>query len=641
MFFLQYLQGCGDLSSPALLPESDIPILDVMPLVEPNWFFADYYQDTSTHYKNELNLLNLVRSDPDVHLDGVDFTEYLFTVEATDPRDVYALTSGRLYFVQKGRKSPQLGNVTADEDMLILEPLPVSVDNWRKYHPEKSPVLERVVYRNITLDVASLKTQIAQYRSEDYLKVLFLQLKETEYIAPPGWVDAYWDLFLNFPEVALLVQGGIKLATTNLDPTGGTQLLKMLININGWSANEEFVKTFFRHHNRLPSLEGHPMLALLTEMPVEAGYIDYMEPLDLQKPALGRPKDFLAKLPEPFMDTPRYHAIALNPNLEESTLVVQKAPPPSLIIPEIPADHGITGLLIHKPLPLPIALENFNANDVVVNQTSLSVTEELFTFQATPTSPEELPLGISTIDPVTGASVDLIKIALKFLPFKKLPIQFHQLTDTFLDGTRLANINSSELSEVIKIANYILGRQTNVYISPLVDAQNLALSPLHFDDDLGMELNVNSSIVDSIFYRIWDAPSDVDCHVIFTWNLVRKGDPQKKDGPLRGYCRASPLLGSNPVILVSVPFTQFGQPKDLVDIGFVLVHELGHWITLNFIDEVCARGSEHFAHDDCSNGDTRLYLNVMAEGESANSGKLISAEQAKIYNMYSGGIQPQ
>lgn len=644
MLFFQYLAGCGNLSYPYLLP--DIPevgiFLDTMPLVEPNWDFADYYHDTSTYYKDNLSLMGLVRPLPNVSLNGVDFTEYRFTINKAEPQDIYALSSGYLYFVPRGQRSHLLGDVVADEDMLVLEPLRASKVIWRWYHPEFSPIIERVVYRNFNLDSDSLKEQIKSFHSEAFFRDLYRQVTGTEYSGPPEWFEAYWDLFLGPAEVAMLVQGTAVLGRTSpvIADSGVLQQLNMFFNVNGWSDNEESVKDFFRYRNRLPGLEGHPMIALLTGMPVEAGYVDYIAPLDLKQPWKGRLKDYLNRLPEPFNETPPYHTIAIDPDPDPAAIVIQKPPSSDLEISELPADHGITGLLVHKSSPLPIIVGDFNPNEVIVDQISLSDTEELVTFQATPASPESLPITVTTLDQDTGASIQIMEFQLAFFEFKKLPIRFHQLSDQFSGGTRTVNILPSDLPEVIRIANYILGRQANVYLSVIANDQNVTLEPLHFNEDLGFPLDVNGDSVTTICNQIWATPSTADCHVIFTWDLVKAG------GPLRGQTIRPPSPALKPIILLTVHFPPLTMPptkQDFTDVGFVLVHELGHWISMRFLERtrICAGDDKHFDHDACSSGHTTLYLNLMAAGESANSGKQISLEQAKIYNLYASQVQPQ
>ncbi|MES2732249.1 MAG: hypothetical protein V4714_10885 [Bacteroidota bacterium] len=647
MIPFQYLEGCGSLAYPYLLP--DVPgvgiFLDVMPLVEPAWGFFDYYQDSFAHYKSHFDLMGLTFPLPVVSLNGSNFAEYKFTIDNLTAQDVYGLTTGYLHFLPQGRSSPLLENAIADTDMLILEPLRASKVTWRWFHSELAPTLQTVVYRNVVLNIDSLKKQIEIYLNEPFFQDLYRNIKGVEYVGPPDWIEAYWDLFMNYPEVSLLVQGGAILGTTTVDlsTSATTQRLNLFFNIDGWSGNEASVKKFFYFRNRLPGLEGHPMIALLTGQSVEAGYIDYIQPLDLEKPWQGRGKEYLHRLPEPFNEVLPYHAIAIDPDTAITTLIIQQPLMEGFDISELPLDHGITGFMLQNPMKQLLTIDGFDPNEVVIEQLSLSETEALFTFQATPASPDELMLSFTANDPHTNTLSELFDLNLVFLACKRLPIQFHQLSDLFSGGTRTVNIDAQELTEMLGFTNYIIGSQANVYCSSIMDEQNVVLQPLHFDEDLGMSFDVGDEggVVDMICNQIWLSPSTADCHVIFMWDLFL-GDIR-----LNGYTKIPPSPTLKPIILLFVPFQNplvIPGKKDLSAIGATLIHELGHWISLHFLFNAtswCTGGQEHFGHDACFNGDTTLYLNMMAPGESLNKGRLISLNQARIYNQYADQIQPQ
>ena len=155
--------------------------------------------------------------------------------------------------------------------------------------------------------------------------------------------------------------------------------------------------------------------------------------------------------------------------------------------------------------------------------------------------------------------------------------------------------------------------------------------------DLGDPLDLKGGEMDVVYNEIWLSQSDVDCHVIFTWDMIKEGVPH------RGSTKGPITETTMPIILVKAPARTDPlqwHPKDLTDSALVLVHELGHWITTQFLEtaDLCAGGEEHFSHDLCSNGDTRAYLNLMAAGSTS---RLISTAQADIYNRYADQIQPQ
>ncbi len=611
---------------------------DTMPMVEPDSTANsnNYYSVTSAYYKSKLEQMQLTVVP---RLFGSDtFTEYRFTVSTDQPQTVYALTSGYLYYLRRGQSYPYLlGSAVPDEDIIVLEPLPSSRSYWRSFHPEFAPFLTKAVYLNLDLDQASLKTQIETFHDVNFFDDLHKSVTGHTYTGSKSWTDAYYDdLFLEYPEATIIVQGGAVLGTTRADTSNVTapQRLSLFFDLDGWAENEEAVKTFFTYRTRLPDHEGHPMISLLTGFPVEATYVDYV--FLEGSPFSGRYKLQLQQLPFPFSETPPYHSIAIDPDQHPAALVIQKLPSSDVNGTALPVDYGITGLRLLKPLPTPLTVAGFDSAHVLVEQMSLSDTEELISFQATPMSPDELIVTVTTLDPDTGASIDIMRLNLVFLEFKQIPIRFHQLSDNF----RTANINDAQLRQVVEIANYILGRQANVYIAP-VEENGVVLHPLPFEDDLGEVLEAGtvwSYGLDKVHKHITDTPEYGDCNFVFSWEL-------REEGTLLGESfHPKPDLGQLwRVNFVNVAAVDPSYEGDLFSVAETVVHELGHWISLSFIgdarDFFCTGGAEHFAHDTCTNGDHRLCGNLMAPGKSPNRGRLISVEQARIYNRYADQVR--
>ncbi|MES2732250.1 MAG: hypothetical protein V4714_10890 [Bacteroidota bacterium] len=653
--FFQYLEGCFLLTPDKnpLLPDDAGAVMtpELMPLVKSPHTLADenYYQASADFYKGFLTdrkLQLVVESRP---FGPSTFTEYRFTFEpdTDESRQVYAITGGWLFFIRHGQSYPDLlGSAIPDEDMFLLQVFPSSHKVWRQFYPGLLPVLTKAGYLNIhplinpeldpndpatliSQDTTPLISQISKHLTEALFLLQYKKVTGTNYTGTEAWDIAYFRLFLNYPGVAIPLSPDAQIGWVRPDPLHPTtqQRLGLLFEINNaWTAHEAAVKNFFTYRARMPAQEGHSMLSLLTGMPVEAGYIDYLEP---REHIGGRTK---AGLNTVEITPPAYHVLAIDPDSMPPTLVIQKAPTADIeaaiqaALYADQSDHGTTKFRLRNPLSLPIKLQF--APDVVevtvdgspfMPDVAFSDAEKIISFRATPASQASTPLSITTIDP----NVVIWTLQLEFLEFTWVPVQFHLLYDDVhtIEQAR-GKITEQHVREEFKSANYILTRQSNVYLVPVEDALGVNFNPLRAIGNLGETVvwtNAPNTAVYEVNESIESNPAFRSYNVVLAWALTGGSD-----GDAYGY-----VVYKNDYPYFSSAFLTY------LFKGYTLVHEMLHWFSNQYhglpIIVQCLNGSEHYNHA-CENGDTTYYFNLMAPHVAIEGGNFITIRQAKTFN---------
>lgn len=648
--FLQLIEGCyqavPDLHP--LLPDDPgaTTISELMPLVKSPYKFSDtnYYLDSANFYKSVLQDRNMSLVSEIRNFGTAAFTEYRFTFEpdSEEIRRIYTITSGWLFFIHQGQSSPDLlGEAIPDEDLFVLKRFPSTRTVWKKFYPELVPLLGKTVFLNghplensdldpsdpsIDPDSIPLITQIRKFLNEDFFHRQYKAVMGNNYSGTETWEMAYFHLFLNNAGVAIPVAPDAQIGWTRPDPVNSSsQRLGLLFDIDGWSGNEQRVKDFFTYRARIPGQEGHSMLSLLTETPVEAGYIDYIAPREYVG---GRVKNDLNKVE---IDLPAYHALAIDPDSDPPTLVVQKAPSSEInaairaALQAEQSDHGETRLRLRNPLELPIKLQfPLGLVDVSTEGNPLtpddqfSDAEKIISFRATPSSPDHITLSVTTTD----LNVVILQLQIKFFEFKWNPVRFHLLYDDVrtLEQVR-QEINETQIRNVVKEVNYILTRQANVYLVPVENELGIILEELGLPGDLGQPLEWSDdpfSPVGQVNQLIKTIYENKGCHVVIAWTLNAQNS---EDAGYVVYDKYAPNFAA---IFVNYLY-----------INPVVLHELFHWFSILFhgLEKIvgCKEGAEHFNHD-CKLGDTTLYFNLMAPDVNSDGGKFISIRQATDFN---------
>lgn len=651
---LLHFFGCVDLKSDPNVPleEPEVALIHRMPLVLPlESINSDtYYNDSSAYYLNEYNRMALRRPLPEIQLSSGQgtyyFTEYAFTINSEEPQPVYAMTTGHLFHLHPGDlyayAFTEAGSFIADEEMLVL----VAVSDVPKYcskyyYPKDVPVIRACIMRNISLSRDSLIDEIGANYTEEYFKLRGYQFND-----PERWKEEYYeDWFLKYSTEPILVKGGSKIALTKPDQPSSSspQRLSLFFEVGGWGNNEENARKFFFYRCRREKLEGHPMIALTTELPVDAGYVDYIHPA--KDPYAGRGKDDLIEAAESGSD---YDPIALDPEQDPTALVVQKRIPDNVTVPRwihLPDNYGTTRIRVRNPRNLPIQITGYDPGEVTISPSSFSADNQIVTFEATqnsPSSPDnKIEIALNYLDPSTGESRTILPLTLVFYEFQMIPIKFHKLSDS----VRSALITVDQLEQILDHANHILGRQTNVYIYPVEDEDGVILHDLIFNEDLGAPLEGGTAFnygLDKIYQRLDQESTGDNCHHVFTW-LAKSSDGNLITGGLSWKSSWNPLN----YFIATLQATEI-RLKDpiesyaLQECAQILIHELGHWFTTRYIssisDFLCTSGTEHFEHSDCPGGDHGLYANMMAKFGSATNIK-ITLNQAEVYIQYAPQVK--
>jgi len=667
--FMEYLSGCGDLAVKPLTPNNADKLVSmdympmVIPFVHPSSVFTgpilDYYGESADYYRK-------IRDAMDLQINSLaSFTEYRFTIETSqlgvNNFPYYAMTNGYLYYVRSGQSYPNLlGNVVPNQDMLVLVPLDSSITALNLYRPELSALLKKMAYLKSDLESVSLtsnlKGLIRQFLSETFFLAQYRQVLGQDYSGPKPadyWVDQYYDLFFNHPEVPILVQGGSELAIGIPDTSvpEAPQRLGLFFEFKdwsnddqewrevGWAGNEASVKTFFFYRNRMFGLEGHPMISLLTGLPVEAGYVDFISPDPLYEPWEGRKKSWLRQLTDaPYYPTqPPHHAIAIEAGEHPAYIVIQEPRQSGTPPANFPTDHGITKILLQNPFPLILTLsidfaDPSQATDVTITRSTYSSTQELISFTPNRMGIGEVKLKINATHTDFQEPFELMEIILLPRRFGVLQVWFHQL----IDSTHQANTTDQQLRTMIDIVNYYLLRQANVFIEP-VKINGTILHPLdeYKDDSLGDGDKIDTeNTTDSIADFIYQNSATYGKHnVVFTWKFYKPDETDRRRDPLG--VTATKLLLKNAIYsisLVDVTYRSTASLPGQMIVSGTMMHEMGHMISLLHLgNDSCSDGKEHFNHS-CPGSDQQWYNNMMQSG--TEKGGEISRRQADVLNAY-------
>jgi hypothetical protein len=620
----------SDPNIPADEPEPPVEI-ERMPLVLPieSPVSDTYYNESSTHYQSEYNKMALRRPLPEIPLSSgqgiYKFTEYAFTINSEEAQPVYAMMTGYLFHLRPGDlygyAFTEAGSFIADIEMLVLEAIAGEADSRRDvYYAASIPVLNACIMRNISVMRETLIEEIGENYPVNYITY-------KGYESPEAWYEDW----LTDPTMRILVKGGSQIGLTKQDQTSSSspQRLSLFFEIGGWANNEAAARNFFSYRGRQEKLEGHPMTALITELPVQAGYIDYIHPS--KEPFAGHSKKDLISAEESGAD---YDAIAVDPEQHPAVLIIQKSVPQNVTVPSsvhLPLTHGTTKILVRNPLNLPIQITGYDPSQVSISPSSFSTDNVLVEFRATVNSPvrpnNKLDIALSYLDPVSNQSRAILPLTLVFYEFQMIPIKFHKLSDS----VQSAQITAPQLEQILEQANHLLGRQTNVYINPVKDEDGVILHDLIFTEELENPLERGDLFnygLDKIYQRLDEGSTGDNCHHVFAW--LMKIDDKLING---GYTWKSSDNPANFFIATAQATGDLSDSYYLQRSAITLIHELGHWFVNRYISTFfCTSGAEHFEHSDCPGGDHQLYENMMTK---MGAGLMITINQAEVYVEYS------
>ncbi len=649
-----HLFNCGDggLNQSIELDESDekqYNIIDRMPLIIPfteaeakaNYPQTDFYQASRLHYENFEPLLNAhsagIRTFPIAgSTDVLEFEEFQFTWTINSPQDVYAITTGYLYYLQAGQSVPNLAGgiqVPQNEHMLVLVPFSAALDSWKNSHPGKVSLLQQCIYANLQLPTDNqFKLLISKRTTEKIFQKLYKKIHGVDPPATNDWPAQYLDLVKNNPTVPIIVQGGEIIGSTNpglVNPA--EQILKMHFLIGDSWKNEPIggVETFFRYFRRRFNLTGHPLIAKLLNVPVWASYADVIVP----ESSFGtRTKDSLDKA---FRDMFKqnavtHHPLALDPDQHPHHLVVTHLQPTLLQI------SNLLGLTIRisgtaSPGLNLFPLEFSDSKKVVEIQLNgpLPIAENAFLILT----------GINEM----GMEAEMMQIRLIYWPEVRFPVKFHKLRND--PYPYITDINEVQLLEVIDYANAILLHQTRVQIDPVAVNAGHHLHDLHFDEgDLrdpsgeGFHLSGIEDLWQMM--RVNSNPDQIN--VIFIWDQAyeRVGVTYQPDGLLF-------LHGEFYFMILIDTKKQTGFDANPGYLAKILVHEIGHWLSKHFIKYAgvtwndwpnpCTGKEIHFTHEKCPGGDWTLRGNLMTKDEH---NIWITYDQASVYSEFAVLVKP-
>lgn len=573
----------------------------------------------------------------------IGFDKYTFTVNA-DNEDVYAITSCYIHYIQGDQSNPTLmGGAQAlnNEKLLILKPLPT--DFSAKWLPGKVPGLLECVYLNVTLDASKMKRLLQRSVTLDYHKKIYREVTGTDIGEKENWYEDYFELFLTHPEVPIVVRGGERIG--NLP---GRELSIYLRIGELWENHLTQVETFFRYYQRYNYLIGHPQIASIM------GFTSLRSPtadviartVDNQNESLWlRTKDtplleFYKLIREPWAS---YHPLSVNMEEDPHRIAILK-PPSEAILPvqylPLPIDHFETRIKIDNPFALTIDIEIEDPGTISVDPTSFSATDQIIKLKIIPNVAPEIKETILTL---FNGSDNNIKLRPTFFEFRTIPVTFHILSDDNLLHESL--MDSTQLEKILRVANEIIGRQTNTYLVP--QPSNISLvHPLHFDDDLGDIISMVDAkrVTKQVFEQV-SGSEPRKLNIIFVWQAeapltelrgvtiptIQYADPQKSSVIETAY--------ANVIINTNNSYTD-------LDYAQVIIHETGHWlgITFDYLDHIdtdtspCTGINKHFHHPPkgCDGGDWKFYANLMKDG----GGYFISYDQAMAFNTYANQILP-
>lgn len=623
-------------------------LVDAMPLVSMlergSYTGIAFQADAIAHFEAEASQVDAairgiqLRNRPDPP-GTIAFTEYLLTHTSTSPQPVYALTSGYLHYLHQGQSDPNLlggAETQADEEIVILKPLPSILEEWKMSHPGSTALLEECASLNVELvSDASLRQLIKTSKTEDYFRQVYKLKKGSDFQGTTGWDEEYLNLFKEFPDVSILVRGGVQIASTKANSsTDPSQRITMLFSVDGtWTGHDDKVKAFFQYHQRRDRLGGHPLIAKLIGHSVQSGTVDVIAPFaeNGARTKYRLLQDFKSLSTS---SDPEYHPLALDPDQDPHRLIVPKPPGNGILpIPNLPLrpDHWLTRLKISNPLGLQITI-GFQPAEVNVTPASFSAPEQVVEISATAGSPPETDIEITTPDGTVAQ-----KLRLVFLGFQTAAVKFYKLRDTNANHT--TSMTESKLRDVLAYANEILGRQTSVYISPIEENSSI-LHDLLYAGDLGDPITTGGpgiSGAEDLYDQVAGTSQTENLKVVFVW------DEEISSSSIGINYRPGGWGYPNYVLIMIDTQASTGYNADVKDVAQTLVHEVGHWFAQVFITwgqgtPECGGLDKHFSHGKCLGGNWSLLGNLMTSKGSENV--LITIEQATVYNDYAAQILP-
>jgi hypothetical protein len=418
----------------------------------------------------------------------ISFDKYSISLKTPAEEAVYPITSCYLHWLHSGKSHPTLldGAVTQpDENILIMKPLSTALWGW--WHPGKMPALKECAYLNVELNEEKMKLLIQRSATQKYHQRLYKQIKGIDIADKPDWYNDYFELFRDNPEVPIVIN-----PTETIGKITGADISLYFKMGDRWAGHMDDVETFFRYYQRYDFLIGHPLICMiLARLSVRSNTVDIIRRINDKNgvPLWLRSK---ATLVQDFWQLatsidPEYHPLAINTEEHPHRVVVPRRPAGGALPIQnlVTRDHHfLTRLKISNPLSLPVTIEDFNENHVVISNTNFSTEEQIIELSAV----ANLPSDVTETSMKILTDGDLIHILnLTFFEFRTISVKFHKLTDYDEQGNPIhqADMDEARLRELLLYANEIIGRQTNTYIVPVPTAEGGILHELGFNGNIG------------------------------------------------------------------------------------------------------------------------------------------------------------
>jgi hypothetical protein len=563
------------------------------------------------------------------------FTKYSFSFTGSS-HDVYTMATCQLHWLKDGKAYPPLlggAAIQPGESIVVLKSGPSS--KHFMWQPGLVEQLSECAYLNMQLDPATIKILISRSVTEKYHQKVYYQITKTDIGKDPDWVQKYFDLFSQNPQVPVVVNGGERIGSTL-----GTEFPMYFKMGDKWDENGEDVYNYLLYHRRYENLLGHPLITrVLGHASVKSQSVDVIPRL---KDDRGNLMNYRWKKsliddfwPLATSSDPSYHPLCIN--MEEHphrVYVPRPLPGAPFPIQDLPLrnDHFITRLKISNPLELPVTIDGFDTAELIVSPTTFSDVEKVVELRI----PESLPETTKEISIMIKSNGDEIQeLMVTVFNMKLFLVTFHKLVDYDQQGNAIHQtlMDENKLREILAYANEILGRQSNTYIVPERDSEGNILRELRYEGDLGEVISdaKRDELVTKVYQEV-SASDNTKANVIFIWNTtVPNGDA---DGIT--VARTETAEDHSGVFVnTNIP----GRASTTGRYAQTVVHELGHWLSQVFgLFVSLANGTPscdspyiHFKHPrtDCVEvGDWSLYGNLMNPG----GGWFISKNQADLYN---------
>jgi len=617
-------------------------------------------------FQNEEDKVSFRSGSPTTRMIGgstesLDLAEYLLTHSGMEQQDVYAMASGYLHYLHDGKSYDKIfGGAVPNpgEEIFVFKPLATMNMYWAAVQPGKGAFLQESAYLNIEIDFDDLLDHIKRATTLSYHKQIYKQKKGVEWSgAADAWPAAYLELFKEFPDVPILVQGGTKIGSTTANTPSGQRLSMFFKFDEEWTGHATVVQTFFKHHQRNYGIAGHPLIANLTNLSVSASTVDLLAPLyDIADgyPILrGKSKlgsDFYSIYNAGSLANAEYHPLALDPDQSPQARLIVPKPPvgdlPPYLAEALQQHEWETKLKISNPMAQTITIDGFDPAEVSFSLLTADNAAET-TFKV---CSQTLPQGIiERVVQVKANGTVVHELKLAFLDFYSFPVKFYKLDDTNPNNPQ-TSMDETKLREIIACANEILGRQSNVYLYPVKEGE-VILHDFTFDGDLkdpiygGDESRNGVRDVYNAFTAL--SPQLENIKVVFVWD--------EEIEPSLGVTYAPVITAWEFILIDTLVFpavrSLLSTPRLVPQLARTLVHELGHWFSNTFLLikqglPPCSDRHKHFDHavsapfedkTGCPGGDWEFSSNLMTAGET---NMLITADQASVFYENAGLVRP-